>query len=714
MADVKPEGWRRLLQPHDASGKNSMSFLRRSSSWRRPGERGYYEGPTAQVNEPPRGARPQSCIEGGRMDKWLQTLERLQSRRLQKQVPEFSDWTVSMPALPNEMTGSNPLCLDLNSLRRKNQTPSACSSVCESSLSSMESVHIKPVPSAEKANFCALAPVRFGWLPIQRHVILTDAPNNRQDNSRCQQKLKSPITPVLLSSPAKHRPRPIDGEPKRADPAGFRYWRTAEKNTPVLQQASGSVSSEGGPNRPQAWNPKNSKVDMSQSHPDNTLPKHPIQRRGSAPESFSSSISSITITSKKVTHTSSSPNSTNSLNVDRRKPLVVKVTEQQIKTTNQPAVSNLELNDHGVVLRRKATIVKMTEQREEFRRGNPKYRHSYTEGLKNSAINQPKVDPSPLNQALTVSLEPGGNQWRSSLSLHLASPNTIATNNPRQRPLSCDASLFNHTDLTFNAVADPAVNNKSSAFAHKTNIDCVSSSVGEARSRSASSGADGRLKTEGFRESVSGVRAPLTLLKVSENSDVSADAVLALNAAAVIANIKLQVQQRRKSSLTAAAEDRGNNEHREPKEEASDNGRKKKTPPAASCAEFVPFETGNVAPEGLSLSEALALRRPGFILRSQARVRAVECRSEERQKAEILQDRESLLKSKDRSIMGKGPQMRSRRNYNQLPEVKKRREEEKRKKEEEKRKLVSRTNRMRAELFKKKLLQQILQRGGNH
>lgn len=41
------------------------------------------------------------------------------------------------------------------------------------------------------------------------------------------------------------------------------------------------------------------------------------------------------------------------------------------------------------------------------------------------------------------------------------------------------------------------------------------------------------------------------------------------------------------------------------------------------------------------------------------------------------------------------------RSYNQLPEVRKRREEEKRKKEEEKRKLASRTNRLRAELFKK-------------
>ncbi len=178
MEDVKPEGWRQLLQPHGAAGKNSTSLLRRSSSWRRPGERGYYE--------PPRGARPLSCIEGGRMDKWLQTLERLQSRRPQNQIPQFEDRTVSMPVLPNEMAGSNPLCPDVSSLRRRNQTPSVCPSVRESSSSSLESVHIKAALAAERAQFCALAPVRFGWLPIQRHVILNDISDNHHDNSRCQ------------------------------------------------------------------------------------------------------------------------------------------------------------------------------------------------------------------------------------------------------------------------------------------------------------------------------------------------------------------------------------------------------------------------------------------------------------------------------------------------------------------------------------------------
>ncbi|KAK7122276.1 hypothetical protein R3I94_019412 [Phoxinus phoxinus] len=735
-----------------------MSLLRRSSSWRRPGERGHYEGPVAEVNEPPRRARPQSCIEGGSMNKWLQTLEGLQSRPLQKKIPQFADRSCSTPVLPNEMTGSNPLCPpDLSSLGRRNRTSSVWPSVesLESHARS-KTVHIKPAPGAERAQFCAVAPVHFGWLPIQRHVILTDISNNSQDNNRCQ-KLKSPITPVLLSTPDKlNRPRPNEREPVRPEPAGFRYWRTPEKTSSVLHQASGSVSSEGGRNGLQAWNPKasfTSKVETGQSppHPDHPALKDPTCRRGSAPESLSSSISSITITSRKVTHTSGLPNpghvssmATNILAVERRKALVVKVTEQRMKSTS---VQNLALTpgcdheeiDHGVVLRRKATIVKMTEQREHFSRGKPNtahYRHSYTEGLE---TNESEVYPSPLNRALTVSLEPGRNQWRSqhssSLSLYLNNSNDSSTeeesntkkHKPLRRPLSCDASLFNHTEHGANAVTDPAFHNKSSPVPQKTSIDLVSSSSSEARRRSTSGCESRSVRKEGFewdrafekREEPIAEMKPLTLLKVTDNSPhLSADAVLALNAAAVIANIKLQAQQRPATATAVSlTEDRGNNEHRELIEEAGADV-KNNTPPASPCVEFDPIESQNVRPEpALTLSEALAMRRPGFIQRSQARVQALECRSQERQKAQICPEspeRESLLKSKDRSIMGKGPQLRSRRNYNQLPEVRKRREEEKRKKDEEKRKLASRANRLRAELFKKKLLEQILQRGGNH
>ncbi|XP_048465043.1 (E2-independent) E3 ubiquitin-conjugating enzyme FATS [Rhincodon typus] len=68
---------------------------------------------------------------------------------------------------------------------------------------------------------------------------------------------------------------------------------------------------------------------------------------------------------------------------------------------------------------------------------------------------------------------------------------------------------------------------------------------------------------------------------------------------------------------------------------------------------------------------------------------------------------DNLFKPKERMIPEKEMQMRSKRIYNMLPEVK-------RKKEEEKKKIISQTNRLRAEVFKKKLLDQILQRNSDN
>ncbi|XP_051725184.1 (E2-independent) E3 ubiquitin-conjugating enzyme FATS isoform X2 [Ctenopharyngodon idella] len=127
-------------------------------------------------------------------------------------------------------------------------------------------------------------------------------------------------------------------------------------------------------------------------------------------------------------------------------------------------------------------------------------------------------------------------------------------------------------------------------------------------------------------------------------------------------------------------------------------------------------------PQSLSLREALELFRPDFISRSQNRLRRIELRARERrslQTAEFIMGVETanrrrnctkphplsdnLFKPRDRAISGKEMQWRSRRIYNKLPEVA-------RKKEEERKRLVSETNRLRAEVFKKKLLDQILQR----
>ncbi|XP_035028769.1 uncharacterized protein LOC118119163 [Hippoglossus stenolepis] len=148
-----------------------------------------------------------------------------------------------------------------------------------------------------------------------------------------------------------------------------------------------------------------------------------------------------------------------------------------------------------------------------------------------------------------------------------------------------------------------------------------------------------------------------------------------------------------------------------------------------TCFYRSPLEPDSVedsSPQALSLKEALQLFRPDFISRSQGRVRRLERRSRRRR---ALQDsnpdlvqglREdgggqkrncttpdplsnNLFRPRERSISGREMQLRSRRIYNKLPEVTK-------KKEEEKRRAVSQTNRLRAEVFKKRLLEQVLQR----
>ncbi|XP_076834950.1 (E2-independent) E3 ubiquitin-conjugating enzyme FATS isoform X2 [Brachyhypopomus gauderio] len=134
---------------------------------------------------------------------------------------------------------------------------------------------------------------------------------------------------------------------------------------------------------------------------------------------------------------------------------------------------------------------------------------------------------------------------------------------------------------------------------------------------------------------------------------------------------------------------------------------------------------GTNQPQALSLKEALEHFRPDFISRSQRRVRQLEERARRRQRSQTaamavesegsnkrqnctkphpLSD--NLFKPKDRLISGKEMQLRSKRIYNKLPEVTK-------KKEEERRRLVQQTNRLRAEVFKKKLLDQVLQRNGD-
>ncbi|XP_075468370.1 (E2-independent) E3 ubiquitin-conjugating enzyme FATS isoform X1 [Ascaphus truei] len=140
------------------------------------------------------------------------------------------------------------------------------------------------------------------------------------------------------------------------------------------------------------------------------------------------------------------------------------------------------------------------------------------------------------------------------------------------------------------------------------------------------------------------------------------------------------------------------------------------------------YKNKDISPEIMSLREALEHYRPDFLCKSQKRVLQLELMAQRRKQQnqdstmsprsplqklplKTTYDRrkfftvphplsDNLFKPKERAISEKEMQQRSKRIYNTLPEVTK-------KKEEEEKRMISESNRMRVELFKKKLLDQI-------
>ncbi|XP_061546801.1 uncharacterized protein LOC133410076 [Phycodurus eques] len=139
------------------------------------------------------------------------------------------------------------------------------------------------------------------------------------------------------------------------------------------------------------------------------------------------------------------------------------------------------------------------------------------------------------------------------------------------------------------------------------------------------------------------------------------------------------------------------------------------------CHLYLKTNTLEATSKSLSLQEALELFRPDFISRSQGRVRRMEQARKRRRgmkkSSNAVRDggvrgrrcttpdplSDNLFKPRARSISGREMLQRSRSMYNKLPEVAK-------KKQEAEKRAVSQANRLRAALFKKKLLDQILQR----
>lgn len=186
--------------------RRPAAHLRRAQGWRRSGDESYWESLLSEgevlprVAHPPRAPRPQSAIEGGDLDSWLEHLQRMQSDLLRApahdQVPAFNERTASMPALHREVAGRAWRQPGIPSFSRGS---SSCGSptLCESSLGSQESLqtgfsspaerrgnweraHIMQAPRKEQTELSYLAPVKIGWLPVQRRVIMADACNQKQ------------------------------------------------------------------------------------------------------------------------------------------------------------------------------------------------------------------------------------------------------------------------------------------------------------------------------------------------------------------------------------------------------------------------------------------------------------------------------------------------------------------------------------------------------
>lgn len=150
------------------------------------------EGEFSSIYRPPRAARPQSAIEGGQLDSWLKHLQRMQNEllRVQDQVPVLKEPTGH--GSKQTFSGSSSSC----GSPRLQSSYGSRESLQTGQLSpperqgSWEKARITQVGEREQAQLSCIAPVKIGWLPIQRRVTAAADSKHRQflDNSASQVK----------------------------------------------------------------------------------------------------------------------------------------------------------------------------------------------------------------------------------------------------------------------------------------------------------------------------------------------------------------------------------------------------------------------------------------------------------------------------------------------------------------------------------------------
>ncbi|XP_061763534.1 uncharacterized protein LOC133557236 isoform X2 [Nerophis ophidion] len=552
-------------------------------------------------------------------------------------------------------------------------------------------------------------------------------------------KLKQPITPTFQKSRGGVDLHQDEGRSHR------KTWRTHDQGSPVIKQVPDKRSCES--EKPRIWHAlrrswnsnRSSEPPHSRKEPPERSPQaksefklfvplrrassgHPVmppaqppRRNSLQPSHIQTSsaattlvprnkvgFSSITISSRKVVRSSSlttydrqsspgEPMDQTSVGF-QRKPTIVKVVEQRTTLSPRPASADT------VVHRRKAAIIKVTE-----------HKGSY------SPAKQPEDADASRSQGRHLETNP------EVLRLLVPPPSELPGQKPK-RPLSCHGDVFPLGDKpSEESVPPPAVRKWSLGLPQEAGQRNPANwnPLGPAKGAG-----DGRkLRKDEWRRS-----SPcLTLIQTPEPHQSPED-VLALNAAAIIANIKLQRQlsQKKTSHRNLEGEsaaslqgnpDGGEHEKKNPVDGGHDVGRDTlPVPPSPDLP--TPLET-------ISLQEALRRSRPHFITRSQERVQQLGRKAQERRQRSRTAGPQTHAPRRQRGAQkawstnghlskptegvsaaasGKAKELRTNR---LLTEVKKKKEEEKKKKE------ACLTNRQRVELFKKKLLDQILHRSSS-
>ncbi|XP_077358805.1 (E2-independent) E3 ubiquitin-conjugating enzyme FATS [Festucalex cinctus] len=701
--------------------------------WRRSGDEFHWETQSSKgecsSHVSQRAARPRSAIEGRQLDGWLQQLHRMQGdgdggpsdrNRRPYRTPSFSGVSLS-----HNNSGSR------ESLQSEFFVPVG-------RRGSLERVRISQRPKKEQSQLGYVAPVKTGWLPIQRRVTkVEDSQDQRQvvsPHSAAQVKLKQPITPTFL----KNRGTVSLHQDGQAERSQRRTWQTPDRSSPVIKQVQttqscaaneqekhgiwkalrrgwnsnrlsgtrGSRPSTEIPSEPHQEIVRRTKIEEplrrtfteygqpNRSSPDSNreptrleeslLRSPPATSKVSGPSRRTSGLqpsriqttsaattliprtkvgfSSITISSRKVERSASLGAANDPM--DPRKATIVKVTEQRTSVRSAP-----------VIVPRKAAIIKVTEHKERYSPGIVCRKNVTMDDRENGMWKHP--ERSTRVEAVTTS--PSSVQNGESAAAAENSGQEPKRPTVRKWSLGLPRESFQET---------PRKDQQGAVATRWSSTPC------------------------------------LTLIQTPDPHQ-SPEEVLALNAAAIIANIKLQRQLSKKkpSERESAASPLGNSVSASAAAAATDGGQRtdahgdRDEPRVAHAAPTLDLQKSH---HTVSLQEALRRSRPRFIARSQERVQKMERRAQERRERRERSRAGGPQTLATRRQRAAQQQTRSSNDHRfksseGAKELKSNRTltDMKRKKEEEKKKEACLTNRQRVERFKKKLLDQILHRSSN-